>query len=43
MVVLPDGMPAHSSDEVAWHMAGAHLEMALNVKKVVSDWEVDVG
>jgi len=24
-------------------MAGVHLEMALNVQKVVSDWEVDVG
>jgi len=39
----PQGMPAHGSNKVAWHMAGEHLEMALNGQKVIGDWEVDIG
>jgi len=42
-IVLPNGMPAHGSDEVAWHMAGSHLKVALNGQEVISDQEVDVG
>ena len=43
MVVLPNGMPAHSSDEVTWHMAGSHCKMALEGQEVISDWAVDIG
>jgi len=42
MIVLPNGMPAHSSDEIAWHMAGLHLKMGLNGQEVISNQKVDV-
>ena len=43
MVVLRNGMPAHSSDEVAWHVAGSHCKMSLEGQKVIGDWVVDIG
>ena len=30
VIMLPNGMPAHGSDEIAQHMAGSSLEVGLN-------------
>ena len=43
MMMLPNGIPAHSSDEVAWHMAGSCLKVGLNGQEIISNWQVDAG
>jgi len=43
MVMLPNHMPAHSSDKVAGHVAGLGHDMALEGQEIVSNGVVDAG
>ena len=43
MVMLPNHMPAHSSDQIAGHVAWMSHDMALQGKEIISDQVVNAG